>query len=140
MKGNLKKGITMLSLAAVMTFAAAGLTACATEENDRMEEIGNGYIILNDQHPEVYRLHRFLDSDKSINGNGTLCGYTFHYTLTQSSQYNAQYMFVLDKVDELGNVTSRQFDTYMKVIAEGVEINPKCYGEICEECFPDLNK
>lgn len=44
------------------------------------------------------------------------------------------------KKDNDGNIISRQFNPYMKVITEGMEISPECYDEVCEKCFPDLNK
>lgn len=62
MKGRLKKGFALLSLAATITFTATGLFACSNAETDIMETIGNGFIILNDQHPNIYKLHRFVNN------------------------------------------------------------------------------
>ncbi len=134
MKGKLKKGITILSLASVMAFAGTSLSACSDAENDNLETIGNGYIILNDKHPDVYRLHRFVIKNHSLYAsNNTSCGYTL-YDCNMNKQ---QYMFVLEKQDAYGNIISRQFEPYIKVIADGVEIDPECYDEVCEECFPN---
>lgn len=137
---KIKKGFALLSLAATITFTATGLSACSNAETDIMETIGNGFIILNDQHPNIYKLHRFVNNVNSINESSTLCGYTLYYTQIKDIVYNDQFMFVLEKKDNDGNIISRQFNPYMKVITEGMEISPECYDEVCEECFPDLNK
>lgn len=140
MKGTLKKGIATFALAGMIASISLSLVACSgyTAQQDSMSDIGEGYVILNDENPNIYRLHKLgktTDEYTLVDCNLRIDLKNLYY-----GRYDSSRFIVVEKYNDEGELVSRQYDPYIKYIAEGQEIDPKCYDEVCEECFPDLNK
>ena len=54
MKGTLKKGIATFALAGMIASLPLSLAACTTAQQESMNDIGDGYVVLNDEHPNIY--------------------------------------------------------------------------------------
>ncbi len=138
MKGTLKKGIATFALAGMIASLPLSLAACTTAQQESMSDIGEGYVILNDENPNIYRLHKLgktTDEYTLVDCNLRIDLKNLYY-----GRYDSSRFIVVEKYNDEGELVSRQYDPYIKYIAEGQEIDPKCYDEVCEECFPDLNK